>query len=185
MLERRNFAILAVIVVLWIPAAANAEPSQDQIAAIKSACPADYKSYCSSVPPGGQASLDCLNQNVAKLSSACQSAVNAAMGTPAASASTGSSEEASSAPPAATNAAPAPKKQEEATTTKTMTTAPENTPALTPRQEIRLVRVSCGPDFRRLCGNVPLGQGRAVECLRANRSSLSKGCIGAFAELGM
>ena len=56
---------------------AVAEPTEAQTSAIRSNCRSDYMSYCSSVPRGGAASLECLKQNVAKLSSACQQAVNA------------------------------------------------------------------------------------------------------------
>jgi hypothetical protein len=52
--------------------------------------------------------------------------------------------------------------------------------ALTPRQEIMIVRQTCGPDFRRLCGSVPLGGGRGIACLRANAASLSPGCQSAL-----
>jgi len=33
--------------------------------------------HCSSVPPGGEASLQCLQKNMSSLSSSCQSAVRA------------------------------------------------------------------------------------------------------------
>ena len=62
---------------------AVAEPTEAQTSAIRSNCRSDYMSYCSSVPRGGAASLDCLKQNVAKLSTACQQAVNAIGGAPA------------------------------------------------------------------------------------------------------
>src|SRR6478736_639513 len=52
-------------------------PSQAQRDAIKSQCRSDYMAHCSSVPPGGEASLQCLQKNMSSLSSGCQSAVRA------------------------------------------------------------------------------------------------------------
>src|SRR5215212_3843467 len=52
-------------------------PSQAQRDAIKSQCRSDYMAHCSSVPPGGEASLQCLQKNMSSLSSSCQSAVRA------------------------------------------------------------------------------------------------------------
>src|ERR1041384_4822713 len=58
------------------PAFAQA-PSQAQRDAIKSQCRSDYMAHCSSIPPGGEASLQCLQKNMSSLSSSCQSAVRA------------------------------------------------------------------------------------------------------------
>src|ERR1700726_1460219 len=52
-------------------------PTDAQRAAIKSQCRSDYIAHCSSVPPGGMASLQCLQKNMASLSSGCQTAVRA------------------------------------------------------------------------------------------------------------
>ena len=52
-------------------------PSQAQRDAIKSQCRSDYMAHCSSIPPGGEASLQCLQKNMSSLSSACQGAVRA------------------------------------------------------------------------------------------------------------
>ena len=52
-------------------------PSQAQRDAIKSQCRSDYMAHCSSVPPGGEASLQCLQKNMSSLSSGCQGAVRA------------------------------------------------------------------------------------------------------------
>src|ERR1700748_617283 len=52
-------------------------PSDAQRSAIRSACRSDYMAHCSSVPPGGMASLQCLQKNMSSLSSGCQSAVRA------------------------------------------------------------------------------------------------------------
>src|SRR5690242_10582600 len=52
-------------------------PSEAQRAAIKSNCRSDYMAHCSSIPPGGAASLECLQKNMASLSASCASAVRA------------------------------------------------------------------------------------------------------------
>jgi Cysteine rich repeat len=59
------------------------QPTSAEISAIKSNCRSDYQRYCASVPTGGSAALQCLEQNSSKLSGACQQAVNAAMGSSA------------------------------------------------------------------------------------------------------
>src|SRR4051794_33808047 len=51
------------------------QPTSAQRDAIRSACRADYQAHCASVPTGGAASLQCLQQNMSALSSACQIAV--------------------------------------------------------------------------------------------------------------
>src|SRR5262245_31742110 len=71
--------LLAFGIVLATPALAQA-PSDAQRAAIKSNCRNDYMAHCASIPPGGAASLQCLQQNMASLSSACASAVKAVGG---------------------------------------------------------------------------------------------------------
>jgi len=136
-------------------AAPAKKPSPAQIAAIRSACRADYQRSCASVPPGGAAALNCLEQNKAKLSASCQQAVNAAGG---------------AAAPAANGAAAA------------TTAAPEAAPAtmalrpMRPREELFVLRSACGGDVRELCGGVAAGGGRILRCLAAQAASLSPAC---------
>src|SRR5580704_7268888 len=52
-------------------------PTDAQRSAIRSQCRSDYQAHCASVPPGGKASLQCLQQNMSSLSSGCQAAVRA------------------------------------------------------------------------------------------------------------
>src|SRR5215471_12757738 len=66
----------AIVLIAASPAFAQA-PTEAQRDAIRSACRADYQAHCASVPPGGAASLQCLQKNMSSLSSACQSAVRA------------------------------------------------------------------------------------------------------------
>jgi hypothetical protein len=130
------------------------QPTQAQSNAIRQSCRSDYQANCASVPTGGKASLECLQQHQAALSPACKSAV-AAVG--------------NSAPPAA------------AAVTQGM--APPGTPPAVPRrQELAMVRNACGADFRTYCRGVRLGGGQAMECLAANEARLSPSCRGALAE---
>src|ERR1700729_4529554 len=57
-------------------------PTDAQRSAIRAQCRSDYEAHCSSIPPGGMASLQCLQQNMSSLSSGCQPAVRA-VGAPA------------------------------------------------------------------------------------------------------
>src|SRR6201997_5546193 len=59
-------------------------PSEAQRAAIKSNCRSDYMAHCSSIPPGGAASLECLQKNMGSLSASCAGAVRAVEAPPAA-----------------------------------------------------------------------------------------------------
>ena len=60
------------------------EPTPDQQSAIRSNCRSDFMANCSGVPRGGKEAMQCLKDNVAKLSAGCQQAVKAVMPAPAA-----------------------------------------------------------------------------------------------------
>ena len=97
---------VAAILATAAPAFAQA-PSQAQRDAIKSQCRSDYMAHCSSVPPGGEASLQCLQKNMSSLSSSCQSAVRAVEAPAAATAKPAdTAAPKAAAPAAATTAAP-------------------------------------------------------------------------------
>lgn len=139
-------------------AAAPKQPSSAQVAAVKSACRADYPKVCAGVPPGGAPALECLEKNKAKVSPACEKALSAAAGGGAA---------ATAAPAGAAPAAAA---------------APATAPAvivlrpLRPREELFIVRSACGADIRTLCAGVAPGGGRIVQCIASNAASLSPAC---------
>jgi hypothetical protein len=134
------------------------KPSTAQVAAIRSSCRADYQKVCAGVPTGGQAALQCLEKNKAKVSASCQQALNAAGGGTAAPAKGGT---------AAATAAPA--------------AAPAPAPVLVlrpmrPREELFVLRSACGGDVRALCGGVAPGGGRIVQCLASQAASISPAC---------
>jgi hypothetical protein len=71
-----GFALFA-LVASFLPAraqqgAAEITPAQRQ------ACQGDYNSFCEGVRPGGGRIIACLNKNLAKLSPACRTALQAA-----------------------------------------------------------------------------------------------------------
>ncbi|MEH2510922.1 hypothetical protein V1291_002276 [Nitrobacteraceae bacterium AZCC 1564] len=185
--ECRLAALIALIAtalsVLIDPAAAQ-QPTTAQRDAVRSACRSDYEAHCASVPTGGKPALICLQKNMASLSPDCQKAVNAvgkSSAAPAAPPKSSAAAPSAAAPPtgAATGAAPAPAAPPSGgATVGAAPMAPP--PALTPRQELRLVRFACNTDYRTYCGNVPLGGGRVAQCLRANAASLSPNCQSAL-----
>ena len=151
------------------------KPSSAQAAAIRSACRSDYMAHCASVPSGGAAALNCLKQNKSNLSANCQQAVNAAGGDAAAAPAEGGA-------PVQGGAA-----------ADTATAAPDAAPAdapmvlrpMRPREVLFVLRSACGADVRALCGDVPPGGGRIVQCLAAKAASLSPPChdvLGSFAQ---
>ena len=136
------------------------KPSSAQISAIRSACRSDYPSVCAGVPTGGAPALQCLEKNKSKVSAACAKAVSAASGGGA---------------PAAAGAEPAAAPADAAA-------APAAAPAvivlrpMRPREELFVLRSACGGDIRALCGGVPPGGGRIMQCIAANAASLSPEC---------
>jgi hypothetical protein len=138
------------------PAAAEGRKSPPSpIAAVRAACRADFGVHCPGVRPGGSAALRCLQANAAALSPPCREAVMA-IG------------EGRAPPPAGAAAAPPP-------------VAPLGPiPPMRPRRALEILSF-CGPDERMLCGNVPPGGGRILECLAENYARLSPQCYGALA----
>ncbi|TBY67163.1 hypothetical protein E0H51_33555 [Rhizobium leguminosarum bv. viciae] len=135
------------------------QPTQAQRSAVKSACQRDFMAQCSGVTPGGTEALSCLQQHNAALSAPCQQAV-AALGGSAGGGSAGST-------PASGGAA----------ATVATTPAPRAMmPAFSPREELMILRETCGSDFQALCRVVPLGGGRAMACLRDNLQRVSPAC---------
>ena len=147
---------VAAILATAAPALAQA-PSQAQRDAIKSECRSDYMAHCSSVPPGGEASLECLQKNMSSLSSSCQSAVRAV--------------EAPAAAPAKPAETAAPKAAAPAAAPTVIVLRP-----MRPREELFVLRSACGADVRTICGGVPAGGGRIVQCLATNAAQLSPAC---------
>ena len=70
-------AMVAVSALGQLTAAHAQTPSTAQRNAIRQSCASDYRAMCASIPAGGRASLQCLQEHMQSLSPACQSAVAA------------------------------------------------------------------------------------------------------------
>jgi hypothetical protein len=174
-------ATLALIVVAT-PVVAQA-PTDAQREAIRSACRSDYIAHCSSVPPGGAESLQCLQKNMSALSGSCKSAVNAvsAAEKPAAPAAAEKTPAPAAAPKADTPAAAEPGKP-------AATTAPAAPPAAAPKAAAittakkptdaqgAAIRSACRSDYPNVCAGVPTGGAPALQCLDKNKSKVSPAC---------
>jgi hypothetical protein len=154
------------------PAFAQA-PSQAQRDAIKSQCRSDYMAHCSSVPPGGEASLQCLQKNMSSLSSSCQSAVRAVEAPAAATAKPAdTAAPKATAPAAATTAAP------KAAEPKAAAAPAAGQPT---SAQISAIRSACRSDYPKVCAGVPTGGAPALQCLEKNKAKLSPACEKAVA----
>src|SRR5947207_12593307 len=71
------FASTATLIFAVTMPAFSQAPTDAQRSAIRSECRSDYEAHCASIPPGGAASLQCLQKNISSLSSSCQTAVRA------------------------------------------------------------------------------------------------------------
>ena len=146
-------------------------PTDAQRNAIRSECRSDYEAHCASVPPGGAASLQCLQKNMSSLSSSCQTAVRA-VEAPAAS----TAEPAPAAAPPKAEAAPAAATAKPAAETATPKTA-ESTAAKKPSDaQVAAIRSACRSDYQKVCAGVPTGGAPALQCLEKNKSKLSGNC---------
>ena len=148
-------AVMTAAVLATVVAALAQAPTEAQREAIKSECRSDYMAHCSSVPPGGEASLQCLQKNMSSLAPGCQSAVRAVE----APATAPKAESAPAAPkteaaPAAATAKPA------AESTKASTAAKQPTSA-----QISAIRSACRSDYPKVCAGVPTGGAPALQCL--------------------
>jgi hypothetical protein len=195
----RALCLLVAPVVFAIAAPALAQaPTDAQRSAIRSACRSDYIAHCSSVPPGGVESLQCLQKNMSSLSSSCQTAVRAVEPAEApkaeAAPKTEAAPKAEAAPktetPPKAEAAPkaeTPAKAESAPTaepakskTEAATQAPKTAPATAAKKpssaQVAAIRSACRSDYMKVCASVPPGGAAAVECLDKNKSKLSASC---------
>jgi hypothetical protein len=197
-LAARYRVSMATIILIAIASPTFAQaPSQAQRDAIKTQCRSDYIAHCSSVPPGGEASLQCLQKNMASLSAGCAGAVRAVQAPTAAPKATAPTPAAApkteATPPATKPAAAAPKAAAKSTAPPPAAAATTAAPAsaaapaaivlrpMRPREELLVMRSACGGDIRSLCGGVAPGGGRIVQCLASNSASLSPACTSVLA----
>ena len=163
-------ALFALVTITSVPALAQA-PTQAQRDAIKSQCRNDYIAHCSSVPPGGAASLQCLQKNMASLAPGCASAVQAVAAPAAAKTDTAPAAATTEPAPATEAAKPA---AETAAAPAAMAKKPSNA-------QISAIRAACRSDYPKVCAGVPTGGAPALQCLAKNQASLSPACAKAVA----
>src|SRR4051812_18958017 len=75
--RRASTLWLGALIFATFTASGSAQVTSAQQSAIRSNCRSDFQSHCSGVTPGGKDALSCLQNNVAKLSAGCQTAVRA------------------------------------------------------------------------------------------------------------
>ena len=192
-LAARYRVSMATIILIAIASPTFAQaPSQAQRDAIKTQCRSDYIAHCSSVPPGGEASLQCLQKNMASLSAGCAGAVRAVQAPTAAPKATAPTPAAApkteATPPATKPAAAAPKAAANSTAPPPAAAATTAAPAaaaapaaivlrpMRPREELLVLRSACSGDVRTLCGGVAPGGGRIMQCLATQAGSISPAC---------
>jgi hypothetical protein len=174
-------SMVTVGIAIATPAYSQA-PTDAQRSAIRAECRSDYEAHCASIPPGGMASLQCLQKNMSSLSSGCQSAVRA-VGTPSESRAeppttpAKTESEPTGAPKEESAAAPARPAAEGAATPKAAT-ATTGKPS---NANIAAIRSACRSDYSKVCAGVPTGGAPALQCLEKNKSRVSAACQKAVA----
>jgi hypothetical protein len=173
-----SISLATVGIAIATPAYSQA-PTDAQRSAIRAECRSDYQAHCASVPPGGMASLQCLQKNMSSLSSSCQSAVRA-VGAPSESRA-----EPSATAPAKAESAPAAAPKDEAAaapaTPKAATKAATATTSKPSNAKIAAIRSACRSDYPKVCAGVPTGGTPALQCLQKNTSKVSAACQKAVA----
>jgi hypothetical protein len=192
---QNKYSLLLLVAGFAMSSAAFAQaPSQAQREAIKSNCRSDYMAHCSSIPPGGAASLECLQKNMSSLSGACASAVKAVSApaetkaTPAAAPAAAKEEPKKEEPkaaaaPAAEPAKPAAAEKPAAEPAKGSTKAAAS-PGKPTSAQISAIKANCRSDYPKVCAGVPTGGAPALECLEKNKAKLSPACEKAVAAAG-
>jgi hypothetical protein len=176
--------VAAILFAVATPAFSQA-PTDAQRSAIRSQCRSDYEAHCASVPPGGMASLQCLQKNMSSLSPGCQGAVRA-VEAPAETKAEPKTEtktetkpdtKTETAPPAAPAKPAATKPAAAEPATATAPKAAASTATKKPSDaQIAAVRSACRSDYQKNCAGVPTGGAPALQCLEKNKSKLSANC---------
>lgn len=169
-------ALVGAVLLAAATPALSQGPSDAQRDAVKSQCRSDYIAHCSSVPPGGEASLQCLAKNMSSLSAECQGAVRAVEAAAAPKTDAAPAAAKTETAPAKTETAPA------AATAKPVTepAAPKAAATTAAKQptdaQVSAIRSACRSDYPKVCAGVPTGGAPALQCLEKNKAKLSAGC---------
>jgi hypothetical protein len=168
-------SIATISLAVGTPAFSQA-PTDAQRSAIRSECRSDYEAHCASIPPGGEASLQCLQKNMSSLSSGCQSAVRA-VEPPAAPKAETAPATAPAKPAAETAPAAAPAKPAAETAAPAAPKAAASAPTKKPSSaQVAAIRSACRSDYQKVCAGVPTGGAPALQCLEKNKSKVSAAC---------
>src|ERR1700686_3403369 len=159
----------AILLAVTMPAFPQI-PTDAQRSAIRSECRSDYEAHCASIPPGGAASLQCLQKNMSSLAPGCQAAVRAVEAPAAAP-------KADTAPAAAPKAETAPAAPAPAKSAATTMAKPSSA-------QVSAIRSACRSDYPKVCAGVPTGGAAALQCLEKNKAKLSASCEKAVAAVG-
>ena len=170
-LKHRALLVTAIFMVAT-PAFSQA-PTDAQRNAIRSECRADYQAHCASIPPGGEASLQCLQKNMSSLSPGCQSAVRAV--------------EPAAAPrrSGAGRSAARPSRCSRCRTGEARSGGAGQRPPRRRRArqrskpsdaQVTAIRSACRSDYQKVCAGVPTGGAPALQCLEKNKAKVSAPC---------
>jgi hypothetical protein len=163
----KRWVPLATAMFMVATPAFSQAPTDAQRSAIRSECRSDYEAHCASIPPGGAASLQCLQKNMSSLAPGCQAAVRAV--------------EAPAAAPKADTAPAAAPKAETAPAAPAPAKSAATTMAKPGSAQISAIRSACRSDYPKVCAGVPTGGAPALECLEKNKARVSASCQKAVA----
>src|SRR5882757_744638 len=176
---KRDAAFCALVGAALFAAATPAlsqGPSDAQREAVKSQCRSDYMAHCSSVPPGGEASLQCLAKNMSSLSAGCQGAVRAVQAAAAPKTDAAPAAAKTETAPAKTETAPAAATAKPATEPAAPLAAATTAAKQPTDAQVSAIRSACRSDYPKVCAGVPTGGAPALQCLEKNKAKLSAGC---------
>src|ERR1700716_1203152 len=165
----KRWALLVTAIFMGAMPAFSQAPTDAQRNAIRSECRADYQAHCASVPPGGAASLQCLQKNMSSLSSGCQTAVKAVEAPAEPKAESAPAKPAAESAPAKPDAETAPAAAAPKSTASTAAKKPSSA-------QVAAIRSACRSDYQKVCAGVPTGGAAALQCLEKNKSKVSGGC---------
>jgi hypothetical protein len=77
---RASLCLPGTVLSLLSSQASAQQPTQAQIDAVRQTCSGDYQTYCQTVPIGGPAALNCLMQNMPRLTARSHEAMGAFSG---------------------------------------------------------------------------------------------------------
>ena len=165
-------AVMTAAILATVAPAFSQAPTQAQRDAIKSQCRSDYMAHCSSVPPGGEASLQCLQKNMSSLSRAAK----------ARCARWKRRQRRRRLNPRRRRPRLRPLRRPRPQSPRLQCRQRPSTAAKQPTSaQISAIRSACRSDYPKVCAGVPTGGAPALQCLEKNKAKLSPACEKAVA----